>query len=302
MPNLTIDELRVASPCDVPWSSMAGTHTVRACNDCKKKVYNLSVLTREEANATILATEGNLCVQLYRRFDGTVLTADCPIGLRKLRRGYLMTRARIAGAAVALLAFIGLSASSCRDAVIGNGHPCRGYFVDPSRFDQVVAVETKNILVRRVIMHLRSRILFFVVFIGLTLPGSAARAQWSVIAGYHGLEYQYAEIGIARHSLENYVGGPCGIYACSCFGVTSSMLVGPARLYTIGSVGWVGLLGLTLGGTVQYATDLSHSTVNVIPEIGFGDFKIAEIGRGDVNVRATYSYTLGNLLPRNESG
>ena len=31
----------------------------------------------------VQATQGRLCVRFYRRADGTVLTQDCPVGLRR---------------------------------------------------------------------------------------------------------------------------------------------------------------------------------------------------------------------------
>ena len=113
MAYFTIDNIYVASPCDVPWSSMDGNSTVRHCGDCKKNVYNLSLLTREEANQLLYEKEGKLCVRLYKRFDGTVLTADCPKGLRMMRKQYLMTRARVLTMAAGLFGFLGMCASSC---------------------------------------------------------------------------------------------------------------------------------------------------------------------------------------------
>lgn len=49
-------------------------------------VYNLSSLSRGEANELIRRSEGRLCVRLFRRTDGTVLTRDCPVGVRALAR------------------------------------------------------------------------------------------------------------------------------------------------------------------------------------------------------------------------
>lgn len=112
MSYFTVDELRIASPCSVPWSGMAGSDTVRHCSDCQKNVYNLSLLTRAEANDLIREKEGQLCVSLYRRFDGTVLTADCPTGLRAIRRQYLKSRAKFIAAALAIWATIS-GTSSC---------------------------------------------------------------------------------------------------------------------------------------------------------------------------------------------
>jgi hypothetical protein len=49
-------------------------------------VYNLSNMTKKDAEALILSTEGRLCVRYYHRADGTILTDNCPVGLRALKR------------------------------------------------------------------------------------------------------------------------------------------------------------------------------------------------------------------------
>ena len=89
-----LDRLRVASPCSVGWERMVGDDRVRFCNQCNLNVYNISEMTRKQAEALIATTEGRLCARLYRRTDGTILTRDCPVGLRALRRRV----SRIAGA------------------------------------------------------------------------------------------------------------------------------------------------------------------------------------------------------------
>ena len=89
--------LRIASPCDADWASMPGTDRVRACADCALNVYNLSEMTTREARALIRQHEGRLCVRLYRRADGTVLTRDCPEGIpdaaTERRRGVMVALA-----------------------------------------------------------------------------------------------------------------------------------------------------------------------------------------------------------------
>lgn len=65
---------------------MTGEDRVRFCGECKKNVYNLSALRSAEALELIDKTEGGLCVRFYKRTDGTVLTADCPVGLRAAAR------------------------------------------------------------------------------------------------------------------------------------------------------------------------------------------------------------------------
>jgi hypothetical protein len=91
--------MRVASPCNVGWETMEGDARVRFCRLCSLNVYDLSGMTRAEAEALVLKTEGRLCARLTRRADGTVLTKDCPVGLRAIR----VRAARAAGAAFAAL-------------------------------------------------------------------------------------------------------------------------------------------------------------------------------------------------------
>jgi hypothetical protein len=80
-----LDEVRVASQCNANWNEMVGDDKSRFCGKCEKNVFNLSAMSREEAELLMLEKEGNLCIRLYRRKDGTVLTQDCPVGVRKKR-------------------------------------------------------------------------------------------------------------------------------------------------------------------------------------------------------------------------
>jgi len=85
---------------------MTGDDRVRYCQECQLNVYNLSDMTRAEAEQLIASREGRLCVRFYRRADGTILTRDCPTGLRaRVRR-----LSRLAGAALAAIMSTGLAA------------------------------------------------------------------------------------------------------------------------------------------------------------------------------------------------
>src|SRR4051812_14874094 len=68
-----LDNIRVASPCSVEWSAMTGDDRVRACGQCNKDVFNLSSMTRDEAEALIVSRSGNLCVRYFQRKDGTIM-------------------------------------------------------------------------------------------------------------------------------------------------------------------------------------------------------------------------------------
>ena len=94
-----LDNIRIASPCRADWNTMQGDDRVRHCGECNKNVYNLSNMTRDEAEALLLS-RGHLCIRYYRRSDGTILLADdCPVGLRKrrFRRQLALSIAVVAG-------------------------------------------------------------------------------------------------------------------------------------------------------------------------------------------------------------
>jgi hypothetical protein len=111
MNSLTIlDNIQIASPCEADWAKMAGDDRTRFCSDCSKHVYNIASMTAEEATNLIVETQGNLCVRIYRRHDGTVLTADCPVGLRKISGGRRLRRALAVGVVLPALAVAGVTA------------------------------------------------------------------------------------------------------------------------------------------------------------------------------------------------
>jgi hypothetical protein len=109
-PLTILDDIRIASPCEADWEQMAGDERTRFCADCSKHVYNIAAMTAEEATSLILSSEGRLCVQIYRRHDGTVLTADCPVGLGRVSAGRRLRRALALGLVLPALAVAGLTA------------------------------------------------------------------------------------------------------------------------------------------------------------------------------------------------
>lgn len=123
-----LDDLRVATPCHADWDQMTPVSAsdgsrARFCGSCEKNVYDLSAMTRVDAMALIERHEGQCCVRFYQRADGTVLTEDCPVGVRaalkRAERRALGTMAAGIGAAAALVAFfIGSNPLSRRLQVI----------------------------------------------------------------------------------------------------------------------------------------------------------------------------------------
>ncbi len=81
-----LDNIRVASPCSADWNQMYRNDPKRFCANCKLNVYNLSEMTRDEAENFLMASEGRVCVRYFRRKDGTVLTKNCPVGWRAVKQ------------------------------------------------------------------------------------------------------------------------------------------------------------------------------------------------------------------------
>jgi hypothetical protein len=129
----TFDKIDIATPCHVEWDQMDGDERVRHCGDCRLFVYNVAEMTRAEA-ATLIATNegGRTCLRLYRRPDGTLLTADCWARLRAARqRGWI--------AFAAALVIVGLTQLGLRFAALG-------WLIQWSTAERPPIVETAPIL------------------------------------------------------------------------------------------------------------------------------------------------------------
>jgi hypothetical protein len=97
-----LNELRIASPCPMLWEEMQLTEeeAVRFCGECRKNVYDVASMSESEAKLLLqkaaAAGQGRVCLQLYRRADGTVITDDCPVGLKRVRNVYRRLKAACA--------------------------------------------------------------------------------------------------------------------------------------------------------------------------------------------------------------
>jgi hypothetical protein len=96
-----LDRARVASPCNVSWDDMPGNDRIRHCGKCDKNVYNVAFMSRDEAETLLREAEGRVCMRIYRRADGTVLTSDCPVGAQRKRRRNVVAALAIGGSLAA---------------------------------------------------------------------------------------------------------------------------------------------------------------------------------------------------------
>ena len=97
--NNPLNNIHIAAPCSADWNQMYGDNRKRFCGECKLNVYNLSGMTKSEAENLILSSEGRLCVRFYRRNDGTILTKDCPVGWKAIKR-------RVSGISAAIISMM----------------------------------------------------------------------------------------------------------------------------------------------------------------------------------------------------
>lgn len=98
-----LENVRVASPCAEPWESMTGDESVRHCDRCDLDVFNVSSMTREDAESFVAGRLGKdrTCIRFFQRGDGTILTQDCPVGWRRVQRRVFLA----AGAVLSVLGF-----------------------------------------------------------------------------------------------------------------------------------------------------------------------------------------------------
>jgi TonB family protein len=103
-----LDGIGIAAPCQAAWDSMEGDDKVRFCQQCKLNVYNLSAMSADEAAQVLVSQNGSRppCVRFFQRADGTVLTQNCPVGLRRIRESVVGCVNKTAAVIVSLFSFV----------------------------------------------------------------------------------------------------------------------------------------------------------------------------------------------------
>ncbi|MDR3615456.1 MAG: hypothetical protein P4L53_17995 [Candidatus Obscuribacterales bacterium] len=107
--NSFLNDIQIASPCPVSWGDMAPTSedAKRFCGNCRKHVYSIDRLSANEARELILgacANNSSVCVRLFKRADGTIITDDCPVGLRRIRNTWRQLKTAVASAVLFIVA------------------------------------------------------------------------------------------------------------------------------------------------------------------------------------------------------
>jgi flagella basal body P-ring formation protein FlgA len=95
------ENITVSKNCPVDWNTMEGDEKIRFCGKCSQNVYNLSEMTQEQAEEVIQRQDGKMCIRLYRRPDGKIMTKDCP---KPVIKASVWVGAGAAGVAILALA------------------------------------------------------------------------------------------------------------------------------------------------------------------------------------------------------
>ena len=187
--NDSLNRMRIASPCSVGWERMAGNEQVRFCDQCNLHVYNISAMTSEQAASLIASKEGRICARLYRRADGTVLTRDCPVGLRAFRK----RASKLAGAVLTALL------SLCSGA-FGQTKP-----QEDKACSRIVALKIKKTVLKDEQGIFAGKVLDEVGAVvpgaHVTLTNERTKKQLSVISSSDG-EFGFAALAAGKYSLE----------------------------------------------------------------------------------------------------
>lgn len=103
--------LKVASPCHADWESMTGDEAIRFCGLCQKNVYQISNMTTDQVEELLADAGEKKCGRFYQRKDGTLVTADCSVGLRRKRR-----KQAALGVGAGVLSVLGVAIGGSADA------------------------------------------------------------------------------------------------------------------------------------------------------------------------------------------
>ena len=127
--NSPLNNVRVAAPCSADWDQMIGNDRARFCSQCSLTVYNLSSMSRSEAEHFVSTGEGRICIRYYQRRDGSIITRNCPVGLQALKRRMSAVARAVCSAILTFLTAMGLYEA------LGS------IFTEPQRYTGVMVVE-----------------------------------------------------------------------------------------------------------------------------------------------------------------
>ena len=82
----SLERIEIALPCNADWDEMTGSEQIRYCTECDKYVYNLSAMTRREAEELVATRRSQMCTRMIRDLNGRAITLDSLPPVRLLGR------------------------------------------------------------------------------------------------------------------------------------------------------------------------------------------------------------------------
>jgi len=187
--NDPLRNIRIATPCNVGWEQMTGDERTRFCDLCKLHVYNFVEMTSNEIRSLLIAKEGRVCGTIYQRSDGTILTRDCPVGLRALHK-------RVAGFATAVFATL-ISAFSVAFSQTGQ-RPVLSGRNSVIKLEQSTPADDQKPLFKGVVKDINGAVIFNAEIV---LINSATKQKRTAFSANEGT-FVFEEIAAGMYELE----------------------------------------------------------------------------------------------------
>ena len=73
---ILLEQIRIDSPCEMPWDAMHGDDRSRFCEKCNLHVHNLSAMTSDAAERLVGERTDRICVAYAPTAGGTPITLD----------------------------------------------------------------------------------------------------------------------------------------------------------------------------------------------------------------------------------
>ena len=73
---IPLEQIRIDSPCEMPWDAMHGDDRSRFCEKCNLHVHNLSAMTSDAAENLVGERTDRICVAYAPTPQGTPVTLD----------------------------------------------------------------------------------------------------------------------------------------------------------------------------------------------------------------------------------
>ena len=112
-----LDSICIAMPCSVDWNEMKGDNKVRLCGGCNKNVYNLSAMSKSEAEE-VLSGPTLPCIQIMRSNEGAIVVDETAIltqGKSNVIRGFWSYGKTAVSAVLSLIATLAPQWASAAD-------------------------------------------------------------------------------------------------------------------------------------------------------------------------------------------